>query len=88
MNPYTEHTIENDVVIRTFKESTDSEDFKWHRDLEDREIEALNNNNWQIQLEDELPKNVNPGETLTIPKGIWHRVIKGPGIAIYKIKKD
>tara|TARA_B100000963_G_C22632643_1_gene675792 strand:- start:2732 stop:2998 length:267 start_codon:yes stop_codon:yes gene_type:complete len=88
MNPYTEHTIENDVVIRTFKESTDSEDFKWHRDLEDREIEALNNNNWQIQLEDELPKNVNPGETLTIPKGIWHRVIKGTGIAIYKIKKD
>ena len=88
MNPYAEHKIENDVVIRTFKESTDSEDFKWHRDLEDRKIEALNNNDWQIQLEDELPKNVNFGENLTIPKGIWHRIIKGTGIAIYKIKKN
>jgi len=87
-DPYIEHEIDNDVVIRTFKESTDSEDFMWHRDLEDREIESLNKNNWQIQLENELPKNIDPGQTIKIPNGKWHRVIKGTGIAIYKIKKN
>jgi hypothetical protein len=88
MEPYTEHKINNNIVIRTFKESTDSEDFMWHRDLEDRVIESLNQNDWQIQLENELPKGVSSGETIVIPKGIWHRVIKGTGYAIYKIKKN
>lgn len=88
MNPYIEHEIDDNVVIRTFKESTDSEDFKWHRDMEDREIKSLNQNDWQIQLENELPKSVDSGEAITIPKGTWHRVIKGTGIAIYKIKKN
>ena len=88
MEPYIEHEINNSVVIRTFEESTDSEDFMWHRDLEDREIESVNQNNWQIQLENELPKKIEPGESITVMKGIWHRVIKGTGIAIYKIKKN
>ena len=88
MNPYTEHQIDNNIVIRTFKESTDSEDFMWHRDQEDRIVEAFNINNWQIQLEDQLPINLRYGESITIPKGIWHRIIKGDDMAIYKIKKQ
>jgi len=87
MEPYIEHIIGENIVTRTFKESTDSEDFMWHRDQEDRIIEAINENNWQIQLEDSLPINLRPGETIKIPKGSWHRVIKGNNIAIYKIKK-
>ncbi len=88
MKPYIEHKINDNVVIRTFKESTDSEDFKWHRDMEDREIKSLNQNNWQIQLENELPRTADSEKGITIPKGIWHRLIKGTGIAIYKIKKN
>ena len=88
MNPYIEHQIDNNIVIRTFKESTDSEDFMWHMDQEDRIVEAFNINNWQIQLEDQLPINLRYGESITIPKGIWHRIIKGDDIAIYKIKKQ
>lgn len=88
MNPYIEHEIDDNVVIRTFKESTDSEDFKWHRDEEDREIESLNQNNWQIQLEDELPQTLNAGESISIEKGVWHRLIKGTGYAIFKINKN
>lgn len=88
MNPYIEHQIDNNIVTRTFKESTDSEDLMWHRDQEDRLVEAINENNWQIQLEDHLPINLKPGENIKIPKGSWHRIIKGDGIAIYKIKKQ
>ena len=88
MEPYIEHIIDENVVMRTFKESTDSEDFKWHRDQEDRLVETINENDWQIQLEDTLPINLKPGETIKIPKGVWHRMIKGSNIAIYKIKKQ
>jgi hypothetical protein len=88
MEPYIEHIIDENVVTRTFKESTDSEDFMWHRDQEDRIVEAFNINNWQIQLEDQLPISLNYGESITIPKGVWHRIIKGSNIAIYKIKKQ
>ena len=88
MEPYTERRIEDNIIIRTFEESTDSEDFMWHRDQEDRLVEAINNSNWQIQLEDSLPINLRTRESIEIPKGIWHRIIKGTGIAIYKIKKD
>ena len=87
MGPYIEHEINNSVVIRTFRESTKPDDLKWHRDYEDRLIEAINKNNWQIQLEDHFPINLKPGETIKIPKGIWHRLVKGNSIAIYKIKK-
>jgi hypothetical protein len=89
MNPYTENiTSDESIVERLFEESTDSEDFMWHRDQEDRIVEAININNWQIQLEDQLPVNLRYGESITIPKETWHRVIKGTGIAIYKIKKQ
>ncbi len=88
MEPYTERRIEDNIIIRTFEESTDSEDFMWHRDQEDRLVEAINNSNWQIQLEDSLPINLRTRESIEITKGIWHRIIKGTGIAIYKIKKD
>lgn len=88
MEPYVEHTLDDNVVIRIFKDSTDSEDFMWHRDREDRIVEAFNINNWQIQLENQLPMSLNYGESIAIPKGIWHRIIKGDDIAIYKIKKQ
>lgn len=88
MKPYIENKINENLVIRTFEESTDSEDFMWHRDQEDRLVEAFNINNWQIQLENQLPMSLNYGESITIPKGVWHRIIKGDDIAIYKIKKQ
>lgn len=87
MKPYIEHKIDNDTVIRTFKEFTDEDDFRWHRDLEDRVVEALNDNDWMIQLEDQIPLNISTGESLMIPMGKWHRIIKGSKYAIYRINK-
>ena len=88
MNPYTEHEISNTSVIRTFKDSTESDDLKWHRDLEDREITSLNSNNWMIQLDDQLPVNLAIGKSMYIAKGVWHRLIKGKGNAIFKLNKN
>ncbi len=85
INPYIEHEIDNDVVIRTFKESTDSEDFMWHRDPEDRKVIAIEETDWEIQLDNELPVSLN--KEVFIPKETFHRLIKGKSDLKIIIKK-
>jgi hypothetical protein len=85
MNPYIEHQIDNNIVIRTFKESTDSEDFMWHRDQEDRVIYPIVDTDWLIQLDNELPKKIEAG--IRIQAGVWHRLIKGSGELRIRIER-
>ncbi len=84
--PFKEVEFEDNTFIREFKQDTDSGDFHWHRDREDRIIESLEDTDWMIQLDDELPKKIE-GEVF-IPMGIYHRLIKGTGdLKIKLIKK-
>jgi hypothetical protein len=75
-----------DHVIRTFNETIDPIELKWHRDDEDRMIVAVNETDWKIQLENKLPQGlVTP---IFIARGEWHRVIKGTGELKVKIVKS
>jgi hypothetical protein len=56
----------------------------WHRDLKNRSIRVLEGKDWKIQMENELPKSF---DSITIPKLIWHRVIKGSGNLVIQIKE-
>jgi hypothetical protein len=76
MRPYSDLYEEN-AVIRTFEESVDSGELHWHRDREDRWVYPVNETDWGIQIDNELPRKLK-GEVF-IPKGVWHRVIKGSG---------
>jgi hypothetical protein len=71
MNPYTDISPE----VRQFSEKVDEIDLKWHRDLEDRTVVSIEETDWKIQLENELPISLN--SPVFIKAGIWHRVIKG-----------
>ena len=62
--------------IRIFSKDAKSEELIWHVDLEDREITVLSGD-WLFQFDNELPFELNIGSKLLIPKGQWHRVIKG-----------
>ena len=62
-------------VIRSFSKDIASDELKWHTDGEDRTIIPLNENDWMIQLDNELPKPFKG--TIFIPEGKYHRVIKG-----------
>ena len=85
--PYKETKISDNTFIREFSQDTESGEFMWHRDREDRIIESIDDTDWMIQLDDELPKNIE-GEVF-IPMGIYHRLIKGTGdLKIKLIKKD
>ena len=86
MLPFKEEVMSDNVFIREFKEDTDSGEFMWHRDREDRIIESIGETDWQVQLDNELPKVIK-GEVF-IPMGVYHRVIKGTGDLKIKLTKN
>ena len=75
--PFTEEVIDDTLKIRHFDPSAPIHLYKWHWDEEDRGIEALNENNWLFQFDNELPQILEPGKIVMIPKGAIHRLIKG-----------
>jgi hypothetical protein len=86
--PFKETKISDNTFIREFSQNTDSGEFMWHRDFESRIIESLEETDWMIQLDDELPKKIE-GEII-IPMGIYHRLIKGTNnlkVKVIKLKK-
>ena len=83
--PFEENKIEENVFIRTFYNNIESGDLVWHRDREDRVIESIGKTNWTIQLDNQLPKEIN--SPTFIPMGVYHRLIKGDGDLKLKIIK-
>jgi len=84
--PYTEFTLQ-DYVIREFSSNTTAFEFVWHRDKEDRIVQAMHNTDWKFQLDNKTPKVLSENK-LFIPKETYHRLIKGTGnlkVKIYKL---
>ena len=84
--PFQENKLNDNTFIREFKQDTDSGDFMWHRDHENRIVESIGETDWMIQIDNELPKQIS-GEVF-IPMGIYHRVIKGTGDLKIKLIKN
>lgn len=78
--PYTE-----EGSIRTFSEKTNQLELVWHRDREDRIVTALEKTDWKIQLDNEPPEVLS--KEVFIPKGVYHRLIKGTGELRVNVKK-
>ena len=83
--PYTEFKDKEGDVTRLFYERVNPQKLKWHMDDEDRIIQALHKNNWQFQLEDQLPVPLN--KPIFIERHQWHRLIKGDGSLMIKVTK-
>lgn len=85
MKPYKEIKIKENTFIREFKESTNSSEFIWHKDKEDRIIEALEETNWLFQIDNKLPIKIE--NKIFIPKETFHRIIKGDNDLKIKLTK-
>ncbi len=83
--PFTEKSLGNNQYIREFSNDVDTHELEWHIDREDRTISVVENIDWQIQLDNNLPQLLK--ETIFIPKETYHRVIKGTGNLKVKITK-
>ena len=85
--PYSEKK-EDGYIIREFSHNTPLFEFVWHRDKEDRVVQATHDNDWQFQLDNEVPQRLSKNK-LFIPKETYHRLIKGTGDLVVKIwQKD
>ena len=83
--PFVEQTHSKNIRVRTFPETVWEEDLVWHRDAEDRTIKVLSSEGWQLQMDNELPKDLLFGESYYVPKETYHRVIKGKGDLVVEI---
>jgi hypothetical protein len=83
--PYKNLKVTKDYIIREFSKNVNPTELKWHRDREDRIVEIVGKTDWKIQLENQLPTSIN--ESIFIPKGEWHRLIKGNDKLVLKIYK-
>ena len=80
--------IEKDgKLIRIFLPDVDSEELKWHQDLNDRKVTIIEDGGWLFQMDDSLPNKLSIKEQLFIPKLSWHRVIKGEGNLVVEIEE-
>ena len=86
MLPFQETKLSDNGFTRTFSQITNFSEFMWHRDEEDRIIEATEHSDWKIQLDNQIPISINM--PVLIKKGEWHRLIKGNGNLEIKIVKN
>ncbi len=85
MLPFQETKLSDNEFIRVFNQNTDSGEYIWHRDREDRIVESIGETDWMIQIDNELPKVISK---VFIPMGVYHRVIKGTGDLKIKLIKN
>ena len=85
--PYSE-IKENGYIIREFSYDTPSYELVWHRDKQDRIVQAINDTDWLFQLDNDIPRRLLK-DKLFIPKETYHRLLKGTGDLVVKIwQKD
>lgn len=87
MLPFKQIELTDNTFIREFNKDTDQFELMWHMDPEDRIISAIQNTDWQIQLDNQLPVQITK-EPFFIPKNVYHRLIKGNGNLILKLVKN
>ncbi len=88
VKPYSDKSLANGIIRRVFRESTDTDELVWHRDHNTRHVKVVEGANWQIQFDNELPKNLSVNESVYIPANTYHRIIKGNTDLVLDIKEE
>ena len=88
VNPYEQKNLNNGVFLRTFSKDVLSEELVWHRDHNDRIVEVLDGENWEIQFVNQLPQTLKVGEEYVIPAYTYHRIKRGTTDLVVKIQEN
>ena len=84
-SPYREIKMKS-ATLRVFDQEVEEEDLVWHRDKTKRKVEVLESGNWKLQLDNNNPIVLERGMTYTIPKMVYHRIIKGKNDLVLRIQ--
>ena len=86
MNPY-EQITEGNIIKRTFSKDVESEELVWHRDRKDRVVKVIQSEGWKFQYDNDIPIEMNNGDTIVILKETFHRILKGNGDLVIEIEE-
>ena len=92
IKPYTDeikeqHGTGESYILRTFEENVEDNEFVWHRDLKTRKVTPLVTHNWSLQFDDRPPFKLQTGVEVVILKETYHRLLKGDGKLVVRIKE-
>jgi len=79
--------LNNGWYYRVFKSDLEEEDLKWHYDDEHRIMVITHETDWKFQYDNQFPTELKLHTSYVIPKGVYHRLIKGTGDLEIKILK-
>jgi len=64
------------TFIRTFAADAKLAELVWHRDRRTRQVTVLEGRGWHLQFDDALPVPLVVGRTYTVPRMLFHRVLR------------
>ena len=76
MKPYIDKHIDRTTRVRTFNHLVESDELVWHRDRKDRIVTVIEGKDWYFQMDNEVPKLMEQGSEIVIPKMEYHRIYK------------
>ena len=85
VKPYTDRYTDDCTRIRRFNSNISSDELVWHQDTKTRRITVLEGIGWKLQLDNQLPVEMLPDTSYTIPQELHHRLLKGAGELIVEI---
>ena len=88
VKPYTDRWLNDNTRIRRFNSSINNEELVWHQDAYTRRVTVLEGIGWKLQLDNQLPIDLLPDTSYTIPRELHHRLLKGCGELIIEIKEE
>ena len=82
-----EKSIYDKVFTRVFKLNVKKEQLIWHKDRKDRVIKVIYGTGWKLQMDNDLPFELELGQNYYIKKENFHRLHKGNSELKLEIKE-
>tara|TARA_R110002126_G_scaffold266559_1_gene409762 strand:+ start:43 stop:312 length:270 start_codon:yes stop_codon:yes gene_type:complete len=74
--------------LRKIFANAESSELEWHRDKNNRTIHIVFGENWELQMDNELPKKLEQGKEYHIKKNTFHRVFSGKDDLLIRIEEE
>jgi len=75
------------IFTRVFKENVANSELVWHRDKNNRVIKVVWGTGWKLQMDNQLPYELEVGQNYHINKETFHRLHKGNSELKLEIKE-
>ena len=82
-----EKSIYKNVFTSVFKQNVKKEQLIWHKDRKDRVVKVIYGTGWKLQMDNDLPFELELGQNYYIKKENFHRLHKGNSELKLEIKE-